>query len=96
MSIYLALHTHDPSAQVAQQTNEVSYTGYARKKVVPAEMGWVVEIDPLEELAALANMAEAEVRRARAVRENAEMAARIRRKGRRRAGVVFRLPTRAG
>lgn len=40
--LYLTLHTSDPGESGTQSTNEVSYTGYARKEVLRDGTGWTV------------------------------------------------------
>lgn len=39
-SLYVALHTADPGESGAQNTSEISYTGYARVAVVRSGAGW--------------------------------------------------------
>lgn len=41
-NLYVALHTADPGESGLQNTNEVSYTGYARVAVARTSGGWVV------------------------------------------------------
>jgi len=41
-SLYVALHTADPTAAGNQTSNEVAYTGYARAAVVRTSSGWTV------------------------------------------------------
>lgn len=41
-SLYLALHTADPGEAGTQSTNEISYTGYARKAVARSGAGFTV------------------------------------------------------
>lgn len=41
-SLYLSLHTADPGEAGTQSTNEISYTGYARKAVARSGAGFVV------------------------------------------------------
>lgn len=41
-TLYLALHTADPGEDGLQNTNEVSYTGYARVAVARTTAGWTV------------------------------------------------------
>lgn len=41
-NLFLALHTSDPGEAGAQNTNEVSYTGYARVAVARTAGGWTV------------------------------------------------------
>lgn len=41
-SLYIALHTGDPGAGGAQNTNEVSYTGYARVAVARTGSAWSI------------------------------------------------------
>lgn len=41
-SLFVSLHTADPGEAGAQNTNEVSYTGYARQAVDRSGSGWTV------------------------------------------------------
>lgn len=41
-SLYLALHSADPTAGGNQSTSEIAYTGYARVPVVRTASGWAV------------------------------------------------------
>lgn len=41
-SLYLSLHTSDPGESGTQSTNEISYTGYARKAVARSGAGFTV------------------------------------------------------
>jgi hypothetical protein len=41
-SLYASLHTADPGAGGNQNTNEISYTGYARVAVIRTTGGWTV------------------------------------------------------
>lgn len=41
-SLYLALHTSDPGETGDQTTNEISYTGYARKAIARDGTVWTV------------------------------------------------------
>ena len=41
-SLYVALHTADPTASGNQTSNEVAYTGYARVAVARTGSGWTV------------------------------------------------------
>lgn len=41
-SLFVALHTADPTAAGTQSSNEIAYTGYARVPVVRSGSGWVV------------------------------------------------------
>lgn len=41
-NLYVALHTADPSESGAQDTSEISYTGYARQAVSRDAAGWNV------------------------------------------------------
>ncbi len=41
-SLYVALHTADPTATGSQNTSEATYTGYARVAVARTSGGWVV------------------------------------------------------
>lgn len=39
-SLYVSLHTADPTASGSQTSNEISYTGYARVAVARSSSGW--------------------------------------------------------
>lgn len=41
-SLYVALHSSDPGVGGSQNTNEISYTGYARVAVARTSGGWTV------------------------------------------------------
>ena len=41
-SLYVALHTADPTTAGNQSSSEVSYTGYARVAVVRSSSGWTI------------------------------------------------------
>jgi hypothetical protein len=41
-SLYVALHTADPTAAGNQSSNEVTYTGYARVAVARTSGGWTI------------------------------------------------------
>ena len=41
-NLYLSLHTADPGTGNSQQTNETSYTNYARIAVIRTSAGWTV------------------------------------------------------
>lgn len=41
-NLYLSLHTADPGEAGDQTTNEISYTGYARKALTRDASGWTV------------------------------------------------------
>jgi hypothetical protein len=41
-SLYVALHSSDPGETGAQNTNEISYTGYGRVGVARSGAGWTV------------------------------------------------------
>ena len=41
-SVYISLHTSDPTASGNQSSNEVSYTGYQRVAVSRSTSGWTV------------------------------------------------------
>ena len=41
-SLYVSLHTADPTASGTQSTSEATYTGYARVAVARTTGGWVV------------------------------------------------------
>lgn len=40
--LQVSLHTSDPTVGGAQNTNEISYTGYARLAVIRTSAGWTV------------------------------------------------------
>lgn len=40
--LYVSLHTADPDDNGTQETNEISYTGYARVAVARSVAGWTV------------------------------------------------------
>lgn len=50
-SLYVALHTADPGEAGAQNTSEVSYTGYARVAVARSSGGWTVSTNTLSNAA---------------------------------------------
>ena len=41
-SLYIALHSADPTASGSQSSNEIAYTGYARVAVVRSSAGWTI------------------------------------------------------
>jgi hypothetical protein len=41
-SLYVSLHTADPTASGNQSSSEISYTGYARQPVARSSGGWTV------------------------------------------------------
>jgi hypothetical protein len=41
-SLYVSLHTSDPGEAGTQETNEISYTGYARVALARSGSGWTV------------------------------------------------------
>lgn len=41
-SLYVSLHTADPTASGNQATSEIAYTGYARQAVARSAGGWTV------------------------------------------------------
>jgi hypothetical protein len=41
-SLYVSLHTADPTSTGSQNTSEATYTGYARVAVARTSSGWVV------------------------------------------------------
>lgn len=51
-SLYLSLHTSDPTASGNQSSNEIAYTSYARVAVARSSAGWTVSGDTVD-LAAL-------------------------------------------
>lgn len=52
--LYVALHTADPTDAGAQNSNEISYTGYSRVAVARSAAGWditdneVTPVDPID------------------------------------------------
>ena len=53
-SLFVSLHTADPGEAGAQNTNEVSYTGYARQAVARSGSGWTVSGSNVSNAAAVA------------------------------------------
>ncbi len=53
-SLHVSLHTADPGEAGAQNTSEVSYTGYARQAVVRSASGWTVSGNNVSNAAAVA------------------------------------------
>jgi len=53
-SLHVSLHTADPGEAGAQNTSEVSYTGYARQAVVRSASGWTVSGNNASNAAAVA------------------------------------------
>lgn len=52
-SLYVALHTADPTAAGNQSSNEVAYTGYARVAVARTTSGWTVTAGSVSPAAAV-------------------------------------------
>lgn len=52
-SLYVALHTADPGEAGKQNTNETSYTGYARVAVARSVAGWTVSGNTVSNAAAI-------------------------------------------
>jgi len=52
-SLYVALHTADPTAAGTQSSNEISYTGYARVAVARTTGGWTVTAASVSPVAAI-------------------------------------------
>ena len=52
-NLYLALHTADPGEGGAQNTSEVSYTGYARVAIARTTGGWTVTSGSVSPVAAV-------------------------------------------
>lgn len=52
-SLYVALHTADPDETGKQNTNETSYTGYARVAVARSGGGWTVSGNSVSNAAAV-------------------------------------------
>lgn len=52
-SLYVALHSSDPGETGKQNTNEVSYTGYARVAVARSGVGWTVSSSTVSNAAAV-------------------------------------------
>lgn len=57
-NLYLSLHTADPGVGGSQETNEATFTGYARLPVVRTTSGWAVPSGGATENAALAQFDE--------------------------------------
>jgi hypothetical protein len=53
-SLFVSLHTADPGEAGAQDTSEVSYTGYARQAVARSGSGWTVSGNNASNAAAIA------------------------------------------
>lgn len=53
-SLFVSLHTADPGEAGAQNTNEVSYTGYARQAVARSGSGWTVSGNNVSNAASIA------------------------------------------
>lgn len=53
-NLYVSLHTSDPGEAGAQNTNETSYTNYARVAVVRTSSGWTVSGNAVTNAAAIA------------------------------------------
>jgi hypothetical protein len=53
-SLYIALHSADPGEGGSQNTNEISYTGYARVAVARSGAGWTVSANSVSNAAAIA------------------------------------------
>jgi len=53
-SFFVSLHTADPGEAGAQNTSEVSYTGYARQVVARSSAGWTVSGNNASNAAAIA------------------------------------------
>jgi hypothetical protein len=52
-SLYVALHTADPTASGDQESNECAYTSYARVAVARSGSGWTVSGNSVENAAAV-------------------------------------------
>lgn len=52
-SFYISLHTSNPDEAGDQTTNEISYTGYARKAVARSGAGWTVSGNAVTNAAAI-------------------------------------------
>lgn len=52
-SLYVSLHTADPAEAGAQNTSEISYTGYARVAVARSGAGWTVTGNSVSPAAAI-------------------------------------------
>lgn len=52
-SLYVALHSADPTASGTQATNEVAYSGYARVAVARASGGWTISGSSVSPVAAI-------------------------------------------
>lgn len=51
--LYVALHTADPGEAGVQNTNECTYTGYAREAVARTSGGWTVSTNQASNTAAI-------------------------------------------
>jgi hypothetical protein len=51
--LYVALHTADPGEAGAQNTSEISYTGYARVSVARSGAGWTIATSTMSNAAAV-------------------------------------------
>jgi len=52
-SLYVSLHTSDPTEAGSQTTNETSYTNYARVAVARSGAGWTVSSNAVSNAAAI-------------------------------------------
>jgi hypothetical protein len=52
-SLYVSLHTSDPAEAGVANTNEISYTGYARVGVIRSSSGWAVSAGVASNVAAI-------------------------------------------
>jgi hypothetical protein len=52
-NLFVALHTADPTAAGTQNSNEISYTGYARVSVARTTGGWTVTGGSVSPVAAI-------------------------------------------
>src|SRR5512146_182733 len=53
-NLYVSLHSSDPGEAGAQNTNEISYTGYARAAVARSAAGWDVSANTASNAAIVA------------------------------------------
>lgn len=52
-TLYVSLHTADPTASGNQSSNEAAYTGYARQAVVRSSAGWLISNETISNVNAI-------------------------------------------
>jgi hypothetical protein len=52
-TLYVSLHTADPTAAGTQSSNEAAYTGYARVAVARTSSGWSISSETISNVAAI-------------------------------------------